>query len=240
MPSVLITGANRGLGLEFARQYALGGWTVLATCRAPEKATALKALAAAHPELTILSLDVTDDNAVAALGQKLKDTPLDLLINNAGILTAGPKAYNAAEDDPDQRFGSAKAESWARILRVNTIAPVMIAQALLPALRRGQQKKIVMVSSGWGSIGEMGPQFAAYRASKAALNSAMRNMALLLKPEGLIVISLCPGWVSTDMGGASAGLTPEQSVTASRRLIEALSTDQGGLSLRYTGEVVPW
>ena len=204
MPSVLISGANRGLGLEFVKQYAADRWDVIACCRMPDKATELRALAQSNPAIRIEPLDVGDEKSIFALAAKLESTPKDVLINNAGISERG---------DIRRNLGSMNAETWNEVFRINTIAPIMVTQSLLPNLKRGHQKKVIMISSKRGSIeaaendGTM-----AYRTSKTALNMAMRSAAFTMQSESFVIVSFHPGWVQTDMGGKGATLTPQQSV----------------------------
>lgn len=240
MPTVLITGANRGIGLEFARQYARDGWKVIATCRAPDRAGLLAELAQSQPAIRLERLDVCDKASVFALCSRLADDAIDVLINNAGILTGADRACTAEADDPAQSFGAIDAEAWARILNTNVIAPIMVTQALFPQLMRGATRKVAMISSGWGSLEQTGPEFMGYRSSKAGLNAAMRSVAETLRDSGVIVVSLSPSWVRTDMGGASATLSPEASVAGMRKVIGGLTLKQSGGFFRHSGESVPW
>lgn len=239
MGQVLITGANRGIGLEFARQYAADGWRVIAACRKPQ--AALQALAADYGTVEVAALDVSDAASIAALAARMQDAALDILINNAGIYSGGAASYNPGRADASQSFGTMDAAGWEDVLRVNSIAPVMVAQALLPMVKRGKEKKIISISSLMGSIGTMSEAGAlAYRSSKAALNAAMRNVAMGLEQEGIIVAVMHPGWVQTAMGGMNAALTPEQSVTALRRTIAGLTIGRSGQFINYDGEIIPW
>jgi NAD(P)-dependent dehydrogenase (short-subunit alcohol dehydrogenase family) len=240
MPTVLITGANRGLGLEFARQYLVDGWQVIATCRNPNAATALHALAVQDNALCIEQFDVTDKHSIAALTIVLGTDQLDLLINNAGVLSAD-RHRSARLPDQSQFFGTLDEMSWSHILAVNCIAPVMVSQALMPNLRRSENPKIAMVSSRMGSITlQNTPGDIAYRTSKAALNAAARNMALTLTPENIPVAILYPGWVKTDMGGDEAPLLPQESVTGMRKVIANLTMAQSGSFLNFDGSNIAW
>lgn len=219
MPTVLITGANRGIGLEFARQYSQDGWTVIATVRD------------SSPELDDLGvrierLDMRDLDAVEAMGGALED--LDLLIANAG--TYGPKSVDIAKDGED----------WAATFMVNTIAPFLLARSVLPkvAARGG---KLIGISTRMGSIEDNNSGgFIAYRSSKSALNSAWRSLALDVRPQGVVAAVFHPGWVQTRMGGESAPLEPEQSVAGMRRVIEDLTLEQSGRFFSYEGSEIPW
>ncbi|MDR3448419.1 MAG: SDR family oxidoreductase [Alphaproteobacteria bacterium] len=233
MTTVLITGANRGLGLEFARQYAADGWKVVGCCRDPDKADALKKITGVQIE----ALETGDEKSIAALAAKLKDTPIDLLINNAGIYSG---ANGTLGNDASQTFGTINGEAWDKVLRVNTIAPILVTQALLPNLQKGAGKKIVNITSRMGSLTEMGAGSVAYRSSKTALNGAMRVIMHDLQNMGLSIYNFHPGWVQTDMGGKGAHLTPEQSITAMRATISKLTAKDSGHYLNYDGQIIPW
>jgi NAD(P)-dependent dehydrogenase (short-subunit alcohol dehydrogenase family) len=218
MPHVLITGANRGLGLEFARQYKEAGWDVVATARQ------------SSPELEALSvvetLDMQDLDAVERFGDRLDR--LDLLIANAG--TYGPREVTTADE----------AREWAETFVVNTIAPYLLAQSVLP-LVEASSGKLIAVSTKMGSIEDnTSGGFLAYRSSKAALNAAWRNLAIEAHTRGVIAAMLHPGWVQTRMGGASAPLEPEESIAGMRKVIEGLTLDQSGGFFSYDGTTVPW
>lgn len=223
-PTVLITGANRGLGLEFARQYAADGWKVIGTARTPERADALNTLS-----VEVLQLDVANQASVDALAESLEGRPIDLLINNAGIF---PRYNKIEEVDFDD---------YSRTLAVNTLGPVRVTRALLPNLRLGEEKKVVNITSRLGSIGlnDSGAYYG-YRESKAALNMYTKTLALELGPEGFTCLTVHPGWVKTDMGGANANLTPEESISGMRAVIEKLGPADTGTYWSYSGEEVPW
>jgi NAD(P)-dependent dehydrogenase (short-subunit alcohol dehydrogenase family) len=226
MPTVLITGANRGIGLELARQYAADGWSVIATCRDPKDAGALKKL---EGEIRVETLEVTDRKQVKALAKKLKDTAIDLLLNNAGMLTG----YEA--------FGKTDTQSWLQTLHVNTVAPLQIAEAFVEHVAASDQKKIVSITSGMGSIGR-GPDGGAYayRSSKAGLNMAMATAAGDLKSRKIAVAVISPGWVKTDMGGPGASITPKTSAEGIRKVIAKLGPKTSGRFFNYSGEEIPW
>ena len=222
--TVLISGANRGLGLEFARQYAKAGWSVIGTARTPEKASDLKALG-----VRIVQLDVADAESVARLAAGLKDHPIDLLINNAGMANRG------------DQFETVDFESVERVLAVNTVGPMRVTQALLPNLRLGSTKQIVSISSGLGSIeNNTGGNFIGYRESKAALNMFNRTLAAELSDEGFVCVVMSPGWVRTDMGGPEATLSPAESITGMRAVIDGLEPEDNGSFRKYDGSTVPW
>lgn len=224
--TVLVTGANRGLGLEFARQYAATGWTVIATAREPMGADDLRAIGQG---IRIEELDVADPASVASLAARLKDEPIDLLINNAGVGAGGRSLADVKPDD------------YERVIQVNAVGPMRVTQALLPNLKAGKGKSIVSISSGLGSIANnTGGGYYGYRESKAALNMFMRTLAAELKDDGFICIAMSPGWVKTDMGGPDAKLTPEQSISGMKKVIDGLKADDSGKFWNHEGQIVPW
>lgn len=235
MPTVLVTGANRGLGLEFARQYLAEGWRVIALCRNPEQATDLRGLAG-EDTLAIHEVDVSNFEAIDAVAERIRDVPIDLLINNAGLF--GPK--RTTDDDLRQTFGHMDYDIWSDLLRVNTMAPLKMAEALADNVLAGDQKKIITITSTLGSIAEGDPGYYAYRTSKAAVNMAMATLARDLAPKGVTVLVLNPGWVATDMGGAGAALSPEQSITKLRKIIESAPVAPEGAFIDHDGRAVPW
>ena len=216
MPSVLITGANRGIGLELARQYSTDGWDVIATAR--QSSAELDALG-----VRVERLDLADADAVAGFAI---DGPLDLFIANAG--TNHPMNPNGAEN----------ARDWQTMMMVNAIAPFQLGHALLPKMAKGG--KMIAISSGMGSIGDNGGGWIPYRTSKAALNMAWSCLALEAKSRGVTAVVLSPGWVKTRMGGTGAEITPEQSVSDIRALIDRLTVDDTGRFLRRNGSELPW
>jgi NAD(P)-dependent dehydrogenase (short-subunit alcohol dehydrogenase family) len=218
MPTVLITGANRGIGLEFARQYSQGGWNVIATARSSSRE--LDALG-----VRVESLDLSDADAVAAFPGRIDDK-LDLFIANAGT------------SHPMNTLGAENARDWQTMMMVNAIAPYQLGKALLPRMAEGG--KMIAISSGMGSIGDNSGGWVPYRTSKAALNMAWNNLALEARLRGIACVLFSPGWVKTDMGGAGAEITAEQSVTDMRRLIERLTIDHSGKFLRRNGSELPW
>jgi len=222
--TVLITGANRGLGLEFARQYAEAGWKVIGTARNPASAAELNAL-----DVRVARLDVADPKSVAALAAALGGEPIDLLINNAGIF---PRAGSLEETDFDAAL---------QTYEVNTLGPMRVTRALLPNLRAGSGKKVVSITSGLGSIeNNTGGRFYGYRESKAALNMFTRSLAVELADEGFTCVVISPGWVQTDMGGPNATLTPKESVLGMRAVIAGLNPSQSGTYWNYDGDAIPW
>lgn len=224
MSTILVTGANRGLGLEFVRQYAASGATVLAACRDPRQATALTQIAGVE----VCELDVGSAASVAALAAALKGRAIDILINNAGRLSAGQAEHN----DP---------EAVLAMFRVNTLGPLMLSEALIENLASSARRLIVTVSSDLASLsGNTSGGNLGYRVSKAAVNMVMRTLAVELKPRTIGCILLTPGWVRTDMGGSSAPLSPVQSVTGMCRVIERLGPRDTGRWLDHSGQECHW
>jgi len=222
--TVLITGANRGLGLEFARQYSAEGWNVIGTARKPDAAKDLEALG-----VRVMQLDVTDQESVDRLARDLGQQPIDLLINNAGIF---PMAATVPEID----FADV-----TRTLDVNTVGPMRVTCALLPSLRRGEAKLIVNITSNLGSITDnTGGRFYGYRESKAALNMFTRSLAAELRDEGFTCVVMNPGWVQTDMGGPKAPLQAPESIAGIRAVIESLTPADSGTFWTYEGRQMPW
>lgn len=203
MPTALVTGASRGLGLEFVKQLAQT-WHVFAACRDPLHAEALKTLQKDNERVEIVQLDVVNSNHLKTLVQTLEGKPIDLLVLNAGIKGEREK----------QHFGSLEAEDMSNVFAVNTIAPVLIAQALVENVKASSRKQIVCCSSGVGSITEnQSGGMAQYRMSKAALNMGMQEVAVKTKDAGVQVLCLVPGWVRTDMGGPNGRLGPDEAVS---------------------------
>ncbi|MGE0860745.1 MAG: SDR family oxidoreductase [Gammaproteobacteria bacterium] len=228
MSTILITGANRGIGLELARAYAKRGDRVLACCREPAKATALKALGGS---VEVLALDVADAGSVAALAARLAGQPLDILINNAGIIGPPMEKQTAFEMDFD---------GWAEAFAVNSMAPVRVMQALLPNLRASSHGRVASITSQMGAISLQMPQAFAYCASKAALNKFMRLAAPALAAEGIHLCVIHPGWVQTDMGGASAAISPAESAAGIVANIDRLNAQNTGSFWKWNGETHEW
>ncbi|WP_395022162.1 SDR family oxidoreductase [Dongia sp.] len=226
MPTVLITGANRGIGLELAKQYAGDGWSVIATARDPKQADGLKAL---KGDIRIEALEVTDEKQIAVLAKALKGTAIDVLLNNAGMLTG----YES--------FGDTDTKSWLQTLHVNSIAPLKLTEALVEQVAASPQKKVASITSGMGSMGSHASTGAyAYRSSKAALNMVMVTAANELRSRGISVAVISPGWVRTDMGGAGAPLDVKQSAAGIRKVIDKLNVGISGTFFNYSGETLPW
>lgn len=227
MPTVLITGANRGLGLEFAKQYAADGWSVIATCRNP---IGVGELAQIEGDIAVYGLDVNNPPSLERFVADLDGRAIDVLINNAGIY--GPKGITAKD---------VTVEDWMPVMQTNMMAPLFLARALLDNVAKGERKLIVNISSIMGSVekGAAGSEYI-YRSSKAALNMVMACYAQEIADTKVAVVMFHPGWVQTDMGGASATLTPTQSITGLRSSIEKLSFEDTGKFMNYDGTPMPW
>jgi len=235
MSTILITGASRGLGLEFSRQYADAGWRVIATCRHPQTATGLAEL---RNNVSVRELDITDASEVMALATDLKWVAIDVLLNNAGI--RGPQ-------DETATFGQLDIETWLKVMHVNAMAPLKVTEAFLDHVRNSERRTIVFISSRAGSISERGrlshhehggPYI--YRASKAALNAGARSLAYDLLPQGIGVLVLHPGWVRTEMGGPEATIDVQTSVAGMRSVIDQFTLAQSGTFQSYEGQIIPW
>jgi len=254
MATILITGANRGIGIEFARQYADAGWDVIATCRDPGAAANLQAVASRSARLRIEVLDLADPASIEALGQRLASQPLDVLLNNAALLGPGGS----------QLLGQWTGAPFLEAFQANALGPALLTQRLLPLIEAGSQKKIIFLGSAAGSIGLLQPpaNLYAYRASKAALHLVARNLSLDLKARGVIVGLVNPGLVDTrglldlkpdDPGPPDlqhvvrlvrAGVVPliraAESVSGMRALIDGWTLEQSGVFRNYDGQPVPW
>ena len=220
----VVTGANRGLGLELCRQLKHAGSEVIGTARDPQTAVDLRAL-----EVRVEELDVAQAESVGSFAERLGDTKVDLLINNAGVGGAGEGIANLDFDDVEQK------------LQINTLGAMRVTQALLPNLRRGKGRKIAHLTSRMGSIGDNGEGgYYAYRISKAALNMFNRSLAVELVGQGFVCVVLHPGWVRTRMGGSTAPQTPEESARAMLELIARLRRQDTGRFFDYTGAELRW
>jgi NAD(P)-dependent dehydrogenase (short-subunit alcohol dehydrogenase family) len=220
----VITAANRGLGLEFARQLSQRGDRVITTARQPDLATELRAL-----DVTVHPLDVRDDDSVREFGVALEDTSVDVLINNAGIGVSS-KSFEELDFDELMTF-----------FDVNSVGAVRVTRALLPHLRRGNRKVVANISSMMGSIGDnRSGEAYEYRASKAALNMLTRSLAIDLREDGFTCVVLHPGWVATDMGGSNAPLRAPESVRGMIEVLDRLTINDSGAFLDYNGQRVPW
>jgi NAD(P)-dependent dehydrogenase (short-subunit alcohol dehydrogenase family) len=231
METVLITGANRGLGLELARQYAIDGWRVLACSR--KTSDELSILARAHPALALHTLDVTVHRQIDELAAQLAGEPIDVLINNAGILGKRDFGNGAGTD---QAFGNTDYADWERIFRTNVMGPMKMAEAFVEHVARSRQRRVVTLSSMLGSmsLNTTGGLYG-YRASKAAVNALMKSMAIDLAERQILAVALHPGWVRTEMGGRNATLGIPESVAGMRQVIARLTPMDAGRLIAYDG-----
>ena len=224
MTTIMITGANRGLGLEFARQFYNEGYRVIATCRNPKDANELNAIG----DIDVHSLDVTEDKSVAILADKLRGENIDILINNAGVI--------------GQRdgFGKLDYDIWAETMDTNVFGPMRVAEAFRDNVMNSKKKQMIFITSRMGSITEAVPNAYVYRSSKAALNMAVKCLSAELEEKGLIAVLFHPGHVQTDMGGQAAPVTPQKSIEGMKNQIVALTRDDNGRFLSYDGHQIPW
>ena len=227
MPTVMITGSNRGLGLECARQYADEGWRVIATCRNPGNAVELASL---KGELEIHALDISDHGQILSLADSLREEAIDLLFNNAGIFDPSPSQlvdidYNA----------------WENFIRVNVMSPLMVCATFSDHVAASDLKKIAIMSSKMGSIDDnnSGGSYI-YRSSKAALNAVMKSLSIDLAPRGISVAILHPGWVRTDMGGPNGLIDAPESVDGLLKVIKDLNLKNSGRFYSYDGSEIAW
>lgn len=222
MPTILILGASRGLGLEFVRQYAAEGWRVLATVRDPSKG---RATSEAGAEVYVC--DVADPASVRRLAAGLAEVTLDVVLHNAGI-------YGER-----QEFGAVDPDQFLQVMRVDALAPLQVAEAF--ADRLGGRKIFAAVSSMMGSVADntSGGSYA-YRAAKAALNMVIKGLSVDLAGRGILTVALSPGWVRTDMGGPTAPLSPPEAVAGMRRVLDGLKPADSGALIHYDGRILPW
>jgi NAD(P)-dependent dehydrogenase (short-subunit alcohol dehydrogenase family) len=231
MQTILITGASRGLGLEFASQYAAEGARVFGACRSPASAGALRDIQnSAASNFSIVEMDVTDLESVRRAAAQLDEASIDVLINNAGIGGA-----------PGQTTGNIDYKSWAHVLDVNTLGPMRVLESFIEHLARSERKLAITITSAMGSLADnkTGGSIA-YRSSKGAVNMAMRSAAIDLAPRGISCVLIHPGWVRTDMGGSNAPLPPQESVSAMRQLIGTFGPKNSGRFYSYNGREYPW
>lgn len=231
MATVLITGANRGIGFQMASRYAARGDRVLACCRTPNQASQLRQLATANSNVAVHALHPSVADSVAAAAKAIGNDPIDILINNAGAAGPAPQAQSLANMDFD---------GWAETFAVNTMAPLRVLQAFRNNLKQGKNARAVTITSQMGAIAYPAPVMYAYCASKAAVNKVMKMASLELGKEGISVALIHPGWVRTDMGGPSAEISPEESATGIMKVIDELTPEKNGNFYKWNGEVHPW
>lgn len=232
MSNILITGSNRGMGLEWVRQYLETDWRVYATCRYPEQAGDLKQLQQDYKKLSIHKLDITQPEHIKQISQDLADTELDILVNNAGMYY--------------ERWGRDKLdhidyEAWEETYRVNTLGAVRMTEAMRTNLSQSEKRLIVSITSHMGSIEDItAANDYAYRSSKAALNTVMKGLAYELAEEGIGILLLHPGWVRTRMGGNTAPLSANESVKNMRKLVDNFMPEDSGKFYRHDSVIIPW
>lgn len=237
MATILITGASRGLGLEFTRQYADEKWQVIACCRSPESADELQSMAAGSDHITIEKLDVQNHEAIDALAQKYSGQAIDVLLNNAGLI--GPLPYE--EHIQRQHFGSTDYTVWDTVFQTNVHGPLKMTEAFLEHVATSELKIIANISSEVSSIAGFAVPAIAYASSKSALNRAMTIVAGQLKDRGIIVKLFCPGYVKTRMDFSDyATVEIPESISALRGLISKLTIEDTGTFTRYDGKTLPW
>jgi len=234
MSTVLITGANRGLGLEFARQYAAEGWDVIATLRNPDKSEELQQLQKKNRKISLQALDVTSDESVKQLGETLGGKPVDLLVLNSAIYTRN-----------GNKLGELNYTGWRESFETNVLGAIRVVEALIENVAASERKQIAAISTGMGSVQALGSTIGfgiayQYRTSKAALNMTMSILAKEVEPRGISVVIFSPGWVQTDMGGANAALTPEQSIGGMRKVLQGNPMELTGKFLGYDGATWQW
>lgn len=229
--TLLITGANRGLGLEWVRQASADGWRVHATCRNPESATSLQAIAqASGGRVQVHPLEVTDQTSLAALAAALRDTPIDVLVNNAGVY-----------GQPDGGFGKTDRAVWLKTFDINVIAVMQLMEAFAPHVAASRIRQMLAISSKMGSLADntSGGVYV-YRSAKAALNMVVKSASIDLAPRGITVVALHPGWVKTDMGGPNAMTEVYDSVRAMRGIAAGLGAMDAGRFIGPDGKDIPW
>ena len=228
--TILITGANRGIGLELTKQFAQDGWQVFACCRNPADAGKLQALTERDLAIEIHALDVTNYEQMATLADRLGNRPIDILLSNAGIY--GSKGVG---------FGEVDAEEWRKVLEVNTIAPLMLVQTFIEQVAASQHKLVAVISSKVGSIADnsSGGNYV-YRSSKTAVNQVVKSLSIDLAERDITVISLHPGWVKTDMGGSNAEISTDASVSGLKSILLSAKLAQSGQFIEFNGSSIPW
>jgi NAD(P)-dependent dehydrogenase (short-subunit alcohol dehydrogenase family) len=239
MPTLLLTGANRGIGLELMKQFTPLGWTIHATCRDPASATDLRQIAdEAKGRVTIHRLEATDHSQIEALGKTLSAVPIDILFNNAGVMEAKQRSYNDMAGT--QTIDTLDWDDWMGVMRINVMAPARMSEVFADHVAKSERKVIAFVSSVMGSIAMTTGTWIHYRASKTAVNMMMRSMAADLRGRGITTVSIHPGWVRTSMGGPTAAVAPEDSAAGICRVVTGVTPAQNGHFLTFDGKELPW
>ncbi len=231
MPRVLITGSSRGIGFALTKLFAERGWNVIATCRNPEGASMLHELVRSHSQIRICELDVADFDSINGLKETLGDGRIDVLLNNAGI-------YG---ENSGQSFGGLNYPSWRETFEVNTLGPIKMAETFFEQVQNSERKIIATISTMMSSLTEnLDGRHYIYRSTKAALNMVLKNLSIDMKPHGITVLILHPGWVRTDMGGDEAPLSPSESATGLYEVISNATLPDTGKFYAYDGRTIPW
>ena len=230
MATILVTGANRGLGIEFAEQYLKMGNKVIATYRNENSSIDLIEKSSEHSNLKLLQLDVSSNKSLNSFAENLGDSPIDIFINNAGVY--GPR---------NSSFGNVDEENWIPAIKINAIAPILLTQLIIKNIRSGADKKLIYITSKMGSIDDnKGGGAYVYRSSKTALNAVVKSLSVDLENEGIVVALIHPGWVKTDMGGPNALIERDTSVRGMTEVISNLDITSTGNFYNYDGSIIPW
>lgn len=239
MPTLLLTGANRGIGFELMKQFTPLGWRIHATCRDPGAADELQRMAQnANGRITVHRLEATDHRQVEALGKALANEPIDILFNNAGVMEAQQRPYS--EMAGTQTIDTLDWEDWMGVLRVNVMAPARMSEVFADHVAKSERKVIAFVSSIMGSIALTTGTWIHYRSSKTALNMMIRSLAADLKPRGITSVAIHPGWVRTSMGGPTAAVAPEDSAAGICKVVIGVTPAQNGRYLTFDGKELAW
>jgi NAD(P)-dependent dehydrogenase (short-subunit alcohol dehydrogenase family) len=231
MPRILITGSSRGIGFALTKVFAEKGWNVIATCRNPERASMLHELVRSNGQIRICQLDVADFNSITDLKETLEDERIDVLLNNAGI-------YG---ENSGQNFGGLNYPSWRETFEVNTLGPIKMAETFFEQVQKSERKIIATISTMMSSLTEnFDGRHYIYRSTKAALNMVLKNLSIDMKPQGITVLILHPGWVRTDMGGGEAPLSPSESAIGLYEVISNATLPDTGKFYAYDGKTIPW
>ena len=230
MATILVTGANRGLGIEFVEQYLNDGNEVIATYRNENSSMDLIKMGNERSNLKLLQLDVSSNKSLNSFAENLGDSPIDIFINNAGVY--GPR---------NSSFGNVDEENWIPAIKINAIAPILLTQLIIKNIRSGADKKLIFVTSKMGSIDDnKGGGAYVYRSSKTALNAVVKSLSVDLENEGIVVALIHPGWVKTDMGGPNALIDKDTSVRGMTEVISNLDISSTGNFYNYDGSIIPW
>ena len=230
MATILVTGANRGLGIEFVEQYLNEGNDVIATYRNENSSMDLIEMGNERSNLKLLQLDVSSNKSLNSFAENLGDSPIDIFINNAGVY--GPR---------NSSFGNVDEENWIPAIKVNAIAPLLLTQLIIKNIRAGTDKKLIYITSKMGSIDDnKGGGAYVYRSSKTALNVVVKSLSIDLKNENIAVALIHPGWVKTDMGGPNALIDKDTSVRGMTEVISNLDISSTGNFYNYDGSIIPW